>query len=78
MHGNLAEWVMDCGNEMNLLEPSDGSPRLNGDCNRRIIKDGSWSNNVHFIRSSVRLSPPDGNDHQGKNVGFRVARKITN
>ena len=76
VHGNLAEWIMDCGNDTNSFEPSDGSPRLYGDCDKRMIKDGSWSNNVRFIRASVRLSPPDGNDHKGKNVGFRVAREI--
>lgn len=76
MHGNLAEWTIDCGNESNPSEPSDGTPRLSGDCGKRIIKDGSWSNNVRFIRSSVRLSPPDGNEHKGKNVGFRILREL--
>lgn len=75
-HGNVSEWTADCGSESNSSSPSDGSPRLNGDCSRHIIKDGSWSNNVRFIRSSVRISPPDGNEHEGKNVGFRVAREI--
>ena len=76
VHGNVSEWTADCGSENNDSKLSDGSPRLDGDCTKHIIKDGSWSNNVRFIRASVRISPPDGNDHEGKNVGFRVAREI--
>jgi len=76
VHGNVGEWTADCGSEKNSIQPSDGTPRLDGDCTKHIIKDGSWSNNVRFIRSSVRISPPDGNEYEGKQVGFRVAREL--
>jgi len=76
VHGNVAEWTSDCGNNTNSDRPSDGSPRLNGDCSKHIIKDGCWADKVRFIRSSFRVSPPDGNEYEGKQVGFRVARRI--
>jgi len=76
VHGNISEWTADCGNDSNSPQLSLGYPRSSGDCSKHIIKDGSWSNNIRFIRSSVRISPPDGNEHKGKNVGFRVARDI--
>lgn len=76
VHGNVAEWTADCGNHRNSSTPSQGYPRSTGDCSAHVMKDGSWFNNIRFIRSSVRVIPPDGNEYQGKHVGFRVAREI--
>lgn len=77
VHGNVMEWVADCGHETNSSQPSDGSPRRNGNCNKHIMKDGSWWNNVRFIRASVRSSAADGREYKSFHVGFRVAREIT-
>jgi len=76
VHGNVMEWTADCGNKYNPDVPGDGSPRLSGDCDRHISKDGSWWNNVRFIRASVRGSAVDGRDYKSQHVGFRVARRI--
>lgn len=76
VHGNVMEWTADCGNETNSPQPSNGKPRLTGDCSRRIMKDGSWWNNVRYIRASVRGSAVDGRDYKSKHVGIRVARLI--
>jgi len=76
VHGNVMEWTADCGNKYNSKTPGDGSPRLAGNCDRHIMKDGSWWNNVRFIRASVRGSAVDGRDYKSQHVGFRVARRI--
>jgi len=76
VHGNLAEWTADCEIKSNPEKLSDGSPRLNGDCDRHIIKNGSWMNNVNFIQASVRGAAVDGKTFNSKRIGFRVARKI--
>ncbi|HED17798.1 MAG TPA: formylglycine-generating enzyme family protein [Gammaproteobacteria bacterium] len=76
VHGNVMEWTADCNNKYNSKTPGDGAPRLSGDCDRHIMKDGSWWNNVRFIRASVRGSAVDGSDYKSQHVGFRVARRI--
>jgi len=76
VHGNVMEWTTDCDSKRNSNQPSDGSTRLNGDCTKHIIKDGSWWNNSRFIRSSVRGSAVEGSSYKSKHLGFRVAREI--
>jgi len=73
---NVAEWTADCGNNSNSPKPSSGSPRLKGDCSSHIMKGGTWASKVRFIRAAVRVNPPDGNEYEGKQVGFRIARRI--
>jgi formylglycine-generating enzyme required for sulfatase activity len=76
VHGNVMEWVADCDFKTNPNKPSNGTPRRNGDCSKHIMKDGSWWNNVNFIRASVRGSAFDGKEYKSFHVGFRVAREI--
>lgn len=76
VHGNVMEWVADCEHKTNSSKASNGSPRRNGNCNRRLIKDGSWANNVRFIRASVRGTAVDGLDYKSFHVGVRVAREL--
>jgi len=76
VHGNVMEWTADCANKSNSNQPSNGSPRLDGDCTKHIIKDGSWWNNSRFIRSSVRGSAIEGSNYKSKHLGFRVARQV--
>jgi len=76
VHGNVMEWTADCGNKNNPAAVADETPRLTGDCDRHISKDGSWWNNVRFIRASVRGSAIDGKDYKSQHVGFRVARQL--
>lgn len=72
MHGNVWEWTQDCWNENYINAPSDGSPWLYGDCNRRVIRGGSWFSGAQSARSA----------HRGRTLkstrdsafGFRVAR----
>lgn len=73
MHGNVWEWTQDCvGNMVELGVPGethrDGSARIDGNCDRRLLRGGSWSTNIGFTH---RL---DG-DRAGRygDVGFRLA-----
>lgn len=76
VHGNVMEWVADCEHKTNSSKTSDGSPRRNGNCKKRVMKDGSWWNNVRFIRASVRGTAADGLDYKSFHVGVRVAREL--
>jgi formylglycine-generating enzyme required for sulfatase activity len=74
MHGNVWEWCADCWNESYNGAPSDGSAWTNGDCRRRVIRGGSWSDKPEVLRSANRLGKPP---ESGNNViGFRVARTL--
>ena len=59
VHGNVFEWVEDC---------------YGGDCNRRVVRGGSWSFEPRFLRAAIH----GGNTTSGRpyDVGFRVARKL--
>jgi formylglycine-generating enzyme required for sulfatase activity len=75
MHGNLWQWVEDCYEESLNGVPPDGSARTSGNCQRRVIRGGSWFYGPDFLRSSNRL----GDDPGGRGfyvVGFRVARTL--
>ena len=73
MHGNVREWVQDCDNFSYEGAPSDGSAWMLGDCNRRVIRSGSYRDGPEDMRSANRsvlsISSHVPNDHQG----FRVA-----
>lgn len=70
MHGNVWEWVEDCWNPSYTGAPVDGSAWAQGDCQRRILRGGSWFNPSAFARSAARLS---GNPTvRGNIAGFRV------
>ena len=75
MHGNASEWVEDCWNETYSSAPSDGSAWINGDCDRRVLRGGSWNFFPTDLRSAhrSRLSSNLGILHF---YGFRVARTL--
>lgn len=57
MHGNVWEWVQDCWNNRYDQTPGDGSPlraTLNGKCNGRVIRGGSFLSASHTVRSAYR------------------------
>jgi formylglycine-generating enzyme required for sulfatase activity len=72
--GNLLEWVADCWIDDYLDPPTDGRPRTRGDCDRRVLRGGAWSNGPATSRSAYRLSGPT--DFSDARVGFRVARDL--
>lgn len=71
MHGNVWEWVADCFNPDHADAPSDASPRSDGDCNRRMLRGGSWSNSPRLLRLPTREW--DDTAVRAIETGFRVA-----
>lgn len=77
VHGNILEWTQDCWHENYNDAPSDGSTWLtenNGNCDRRVLRGGSWSGRAVELRSSART----GNliDQKSIFIGFRVMREL--
>ncbi len=73
--GNVWEWTQDCwhGNYDNA--PADGSAWLEkggGDCNRRVVRGGSWGSRPLLLRSAIRGMYNTG--EANFNLGFRIAR----
>ncbi|MXW74031.1 MAG: SUMF1/EgtB/PvdO family nonheme iron enzyme [Gammaproteobacteria bacterium] len=71
MHGNVWEWVEDCWNESYTGAPSNGGAWLRGNCDRRVMRSGSWNNAPRSLRSASRGRI--ATDFRGIYVGFRVA-----
>lgn len=71
--GNAAEWVQDCVRSNYEGAPEDGSARMDGQCEGRIIRGGAWDNDVNGLRVAARgtasLKAKD-------TIGFRVARDL--
>jgi formylglycine-generating enzyme required for sulfatase activity len=75
MHGNVAEWVEDCWHdEYTAMTPADGSAWLDGDCNGRVVRGGSWEDSDVEQRSAARTG---GDKHdQFYTDGLRIARNL--
>ena len=73
--GNVWEWTEDCWNESYRRAPRDGSAWTSGNCGRRALRGGSWSDVPGNLRSAFRGRGTPGN--RSGNAGFRVARTLT-
>ena len=73
--GNVWEWVEDCWNGSYRGAPADGSAWESGDCERRVLRGGSWNFIPGDLRSANRNGDPTG--YRDLNAGFRVARTLT-
>ena len=74
MHGNVWEWVRDCWNNSHDGAQADGSARLAGDCEQRVLRGGSWFEDATFSRAATRLR---GRPESRANiVGFRVVANL--
>jgi len=78
MLGNIWQWTSDCWNESYTGAPGDGSSWNAGDCDRRVLRGGSWSNLPKIIRSAARSSgdAEDRGFDYASYTGFRVARSL--
>lgn len=78
MLGNAWQWTADCWNESYVGAPGDGRPWQTGDCSRRVLRGGSWSNLPEFLRSATRSKGDSaGRDFDyASYAGFRVARSL--
>jgi len=75
MHGNVWEWVEDCGHNNYDGAPEDGTAWTAGeDCARRINRGGSWNNPPEQLRAASRIR--NTVDFRNDNTGFRVARTL--
>ena len=73
MHGNVWEWVEDCWNDSYSGAPSNGDAWLRGNCERRVLRGGSWDVVPWHLRSAER----DSTGGRLSDFGFRVARTLT-
>jgi len=75
MQGNVSEWVEDCwSDDYTGKHPADGSPWLEGNCNGRVVRGGSWEDSAVELRSAART----GGDKTDRfyTDGLRIARGL--
>jgi formylglycine-generating enzyme required for sulfatase activity len=72
--GNVAQWTEDCWNDDLKTLPSDGAPRLSGDCSVRVLRGGSWKDEPIALRSAARKYEAAAS--RQPNIGFRVVRVL--
>ncbi len=73
--GNVWEWTQDCWHNNYDQAPTDGSVWLDangGECDRRVVRGGSWIIVPQFLRSAFRFRV----NGVAFNSGFRVARAL--
>ena len=76
MHGNVWEWVEDCWHSDYSGAPTDGSAWTSGgDCDRRVLRGGSWVDEPWSLRAAFRSWGEAG--FRSNYSGFRVARTLT-
>lgn len=74
MHGNVAEWTLDCWAPGHDGAPSTGAARIDGDCSRRVVKGGAWDSPGADLRSAHRRGLDA--ETRAAGVGFRVVRVL--
>jgi formylglycine-generating enzyme required for sulfatase activity/serine/threonine protein kinase len=74
MHGNVREWVQDCWNGSYNGAPKDGSVWLSGDCNKRVIRGGSWISSPNELGSAKREG--NGTEKRNNSLGFRLLQEL--
>jgi len=73
MIGNVWEWTEDCWNENYSGAPADGSSWQTGNCQRRVLRGGSWISRPWNARSAGRNWILTG-IRINSDIGFRAAR----
>ena len=72
--GNVLEWVLDCHHANYKNAPSDHLPWINnGDCSRRIVRGGSFTNPPDNLRTTKRAAVSF--TEKRDNIGFRIVRE---
>lgn len=72
--GNVREWTDDCWNENYRGAPIDGAAWQAGNCNRRVLRGGSWDDAASSVRAARRFNQPL--QQRRADQGFRVARDV--
>jgi len=73
MHGNVMEWIQDCWNSNYNGAPNNGKDRIDGDCEKRVFRGGSWFYSPFYIRSASRNWSYAS--HQYFYFGFRLVQE---
>jgi formylglycine-generating enzyme required for sulfatase activity/cellulose biosynthesis protein BcsQ len=72
--GNVWEWTEDCFHDDYEGAPTDGSAWISDNCNRRVVRGGSWSSQPNHLRAASRSESVAGT--RVTNLGFRIARTL--
>jgi formylglycine-generating enzyme required for sulfatase activity len=74
--GNVWEWVQDCYREDGWRDaPHDGSAHVWRDCERRVVRGGSWFFVRGLVRSAMRAGQASG--AREDDLGLRVVRALS-
>jgi formylglycine-generating enzyme required for sulfatase activity len=74
MHGNVSEWVEDCWHDEYAETQTDSSAWLDGNCNGRVVRGGSWEDSQGDLRSAARTG--GAKNDQFYTDGLRIARSL--
>ena len=72
MRGNVREWTQDCWNDSYNGAPSNNRAWVSGDCDRRVLRGGSWSTLSSYLHSAYRNRGSTSNRHLLN--GFRLVQ----
>ena len=74
VHGNVWEWTEDCWHSGYRGAPGNGGAWMTGsECDKRVLRGGSWRFDPRVLRSANRWGSTDDRDLDN---GFRVARTL--
>ena len=74
MHGNVWEWTQDCWVGNLAGHSSDGRANLDGDCDRRVLRGGSWYYIPRYLRSANRYR--NSSTYRNYDYGFRLLKTL--
>jgi formylglycine-generating enzyme required for sulfatase activity len=74
VHGNVSEWVEDCYHENFRDAPLDGTAWASINCNRHVIRGGSFLQRARMLRSSSRDWLTF--DKRNYDTGIRIGRSL--
>jgi formylglycine-generating enzyme required for sulfatase activity len=72
LFGNAEEWLLDCWSDTYRNAPNSGIANTSGDCDRRVVRGGSWFDGAETIRATARAA--DEKTARTSTRGFRIAR----
>ena len=74
VHGNVWEWTQDCWNGTYAGAPVDSTGWVTGECDKRVLRGGSWGRPAEEMRLAFRQGDERGL-RSGKR-GFRLLREL--
>lgn len=71
MLGNVWEWVQDCRHASYVGAPRDGTAWVDGDCDSRVARGGSWGSTSRGVQLAARAAAAE--HFASMDLGFRLA-----